>query len=151
MFEYLVIFHFSFNFFFKIAPYKHIQTVYANIIFLLCLQSITLLVAYHFKVNEITENEDVIWLLGTNQGTEKSNTYLATKSNGQFENSPSEGGKREMGMGVPETGNSGWGIMLAVTSGGERRGFSFERRGKAYRYVEDWMMENEDDEMTEGT
>ena len=43
-----------------------------------------------------------------------------------------------MGMGCPETGSSGWGIMLKTTKGGEQRGFSYEKRGKAYRYVEGW-------------
>ena len=30
--------------------------------------------------------------------------------------------------------------MLSVTDSGKRRGFSFEKRGKAYRYLEDWMV-----------
>ena len=30
--------------------------------------------------------------------------------------------------------------MLQVTDSGILRGFSFEKRGKAYRYVEDWLL-----------
>jgi len=63
---------------------------------------------------------------------------ISRHSNGKFEKSPSENGGVEMGMGCPETGSSGWGIMLKTTKGGEQRGFSYEKRGKAYRYVEGW-------------
>ena len=93
------------------------------------------------QFDDVSEGEDIIWLRGSNQGKEKCNTYLATKCNGLFEKSNnSEQGKYEMGMGVPETGNSGWGVMLSVTESGVRRGFSFEKRGRAYTYVEDWMV-----------
>ena len=39
--------------------------------------------------------------------------------------------------------------MLQVTESGRLRGFSFEKRGKAYRYVEDWLLNAtaNDDEM----
>ena len=91
-------------------------------------------------VDQISDGEDIIWLRGTNQGKLANNTYLATKSNNIFECGETEMGVQEMGMGIPETGNSGWGVMLRETKSGQRRGFSFEKRGKAYQYVEDWML-----------
>ncbi len=87
---------------------------------------------------------DVVWLRGSNQG-DKAGTYLATRSNGLFATEEMENFMIESGMGLPECGNSPWAAMLTETPSGHSRGFSFAKRGKVYRYVDDEELQERSD------
>ena len=85
-----------------------------------------------------------VWLRGSNQG-DKAGTYLATRSNGLFATEEMENFMIESGMGLPECGNSPWAAMLTETPSGHSRGFSFAKRGKVYRYVDDEELQERSD------